>query len=196
MKDTSFSIPTSKLDRLSTCYWNEFDLETYGCWIDWCVPTRRPVTVFDAPEESLWATSPTFPSAASGLLSTAEDYMAFGQMMLRSGRYGDKRVLSRPTVEVMTTDQLTPHQKAVSGFFDGFFTARGWGFGLSVSTQRDHLSRPVGRFGWDGGFGTSWYSDPKEDLVGVITTQRAWSAPSPPTFLRDFWTLVYQAIDD
>jgi hypothetical protein len=44
--------------------------------------------------------------------------------------------------------------------------------------------------------GTSWYSDPREDMVGILLTQRAWTSPNPPEVCRDFWTLAYQAIDD
>ena len=101
-----------------------------------------------------------------------------------------------PTVDVMTTDQLTPEQKAVSGLTPGYFASHGWGFGVSVVTKRVDLSGPIGKFGWDGGLGTSWYSDPQEDMVTILLTQRAWNSPSPPNVCLDFWTLAYQAIDD
>ena len=58
------------------------------------------------------------------------------------------------------------------------------------------MASPVGKFGWDGGLGTSWCSDPKEDMVGILMTQSAWTSPNPPNVCRDFWTLAYQAIDD
>jgi CubicO group peptidase (beta-lactamase class C family) len=53
-----------------------------------------------------------------------------------------------------------------------------------------------GRFGWDGGYGTSWYSDPKENLTGILLTQRMMDSPQPPAVMTDFWTSAYQAIDD
>jgi CubicO group peptidase (beta-lactamase class C family) len=53
-----------------------------------------------------------------------------------------------------------------------------------------------GRFGRDGGYGTSWSSDPTEEMVGILMTQRLWTSPSPPGVYLDFWTLAYQAIDD
>src|SRR5437870_9258074 len=56
-----------------------------------------------------------FPSAGGGLVSTIDDYLAFGQMMLSLGKHGNERLLSRPSVEAMTSDQLTPGQKAASG---------------------------------------------------------------------------------
>ena len=115
-------------------------------------------------------------------------------MMLGGGKHRGERVLSRPSVQTMTTDQLTPAQKAVSGFFPGYFDNRGWGFGLSVVTRRDHPAQPVGTFGWDGGLGTIWRSDRREDTVTILMTQCAWASPSPPNVY--FWTLAYQAIDD
>jgi CubicO group peptidase (beta-lactamase class C family) len=72
----------------------------------------------------------------------------------------------------------------------------GWGLGVSVFTDRDDLCNVPGRFGWDGGYGTSWYSDPNENLTGILLTQRMMDSPQPPALLRDFWTCAYQAIDD
>jgi CubicO group peptidase (beta-lactamase class C family) len=96
----------------------------------------------------------------------------------------------------MTTDQITPEQKAASEFFPGFWDARGWGFGLSVITRRTQLGGNPGRFGWDGGYGTSAYMDPSEDMVAILMTQRLWDSPRGPDVAADFWTSVYQAIDD
>ena len=53
-----------------------------------------------------------------------------------------------------------------------------------------------GRFGWDGGYGTSGYCDPSEDMVAILMTQRVWDSPAPPRVYPDFWTSAYQAIDD
>jgi CubicO group peptidase (beta-lactamase class C family) len=96
----------------------------------------------------------------------------------------------------MTTDQLTPEQKAASGLVDGYFDNHGWGLGMSVVTRRFDPTEPVGKFGWDGGLGTSWYTDPSEEMVGILMTQVAWTSPDPPSVRQDFWTSAYQAIDD
>jgi CubicO group peptidase (beta-lactamase class C family) len=125
-----------------------------------------------------------------------DDYLAFGRMLLSKGRHGRDRILSRSSVEAMTTDQLTAEQKSASGLVGGYFDSHGWGFGLSMVTRRDEVAGSVGQFGWDGGLGTSWRSDPHEDLVAILMTQRAWTSPSPPDVCRDFWTATYQAIDD
>ncbi len=73
---------------------------------------------------------------------------------------------------------------------------RGWGFGVSVVTRRDDVSSVPGRYGWDGGFGTSWSSDPREQVVAILLTQRLWDSPRPPRVYLDFWTSAYQTIDD
>ena len=182
MKDTGFSVPADKLDRLASCYILN--------------PATGTLELFDGVAESQWGRPPIFPSGATGLVSTLDDYLAFGQMMLNQGRHGSERLLSRPSVEAMTTDQLTPAQKAVSSLLPvlpGFFETHGWGFGVSMVTRRDDIASVPGRFGWDGSLGTSWFCDPKEDLVGILLTQRFISSFD---LYRDFWTLAYQAIDD
>jgi CubicO group peptidase (beta-lactamase class C family) len=180
MKDTGFSVPVEKLDRFATSYWTD--------------PGTGALALFDAAEGGQWSRPPAFPSGAGGLVSTVDDFLAFGQMMLNKGRYGSERILSRPSVELMTTDQLTPEQRAAATGFLG--DNRGWGLGMAIVTRRDGVAAVPGRYGWDGGLGTSWCSDPTEELVGVLLTQSAWTSPSPPGFWLDFWTSAYQAIDD
>ena len=63
-------------------------------------------------------------------------------------------------------------------------------------TKRTEMARSIGTYGWDGGFGTSWYADPKEDLNAVLMTQQAWTSPDPPNVCRDFWTSVYASIEE
>ena len=65
----------------------------------------------------------------------------------------------------MTTDHITAAQKAASNFAPGFWDHRGWGFGLAIVTGRAELSDVPGRFGWDGGYGTSCYVDPAETIL-------------------------------
>jgi CubicO group peptidase (beta-lactamase class C family) len=182
MNDTSFSVPASKLDRLASSYWTNFATGEFD--------------VFDGVDDSRWARPPVFESGAGGLVSTVDDLLAFGQMMLKGGKHGSERILSRPSIEVMTTDHLTPEQKTASDFFPDFWNSHGWGFGVSIVTRRDDLAATPGRYGWDGGYGTSWYVDPKEELIGILMTQRVWDSPSPPSVLLDFWTSAYQAIGD
>jgi len=85
--------------------------------------------------------------------------------MLNRGTHGSVRILSRSSVETMTTDQLTREQKAQSGLLPGYFDSHGWGFGVAMVTRREDLAGSIGRFGWNGGLGTSWASDPQEELA-------------------------------
>jgi len=182
MNDTAFSVPASKLDRLPSSYWTNFETGEFE--------------VFDGVDDSRWASPPAFESGAGGLVSTVDDLLVFGQMMLNGGKYEGERILSRLSVELMTTDHISSEQKAVSGFFPGFWDNHGWGFGVSVVTRRDDLAATPGRYGWDGGYGTSWYVDPKEEMVGILLTQRVWEATGAPEVHLDFWTSAYAAIDD
>jgi len=180
MKDTGFHAPPEKHDRLATTYVR--DRET------------NKLVVFDDPVTGKFSSPPVFENAGAGLVSTADDFNAFAQMLLNGGRLGSERILSRPSVELMTSDQLTAEQKIGSELF--FADHRGWGFGVSVFTKRDHLHTVPGRFGWEGGYGTSWYSDPREQLTGILLTQRLMDSPQAPKVMADFWTAAYQAIDD
>ncbi len=182
MSETAFYVPPSKIARLATSY----------------SPNSKTgaLEVYDEAGSGHWSRPPAFPSGAGGLVSTVDDLLAFGRMLLNNGKHGNVRILSRPSVETMTSDQLTSPQKAVSGLVPGYFESHGWGLGVSVVTKRTDVAGCVGRFGWDGGLGTSWYVDPHEELVGILMTQRAWTSPVPPPVCQDFWTSAYQAIDD
>jgi len=177
MHDTAFSVPASKLDRLAACYSQD--------------PDSGALELYDGIGESQWSRPPNFPDAAGGLVSTIDDYLTFGTMLLHRGKHGGARILSRPSVETMTTNHLMPAQRAYAGWF--LEENRGWGLGVSVITTRDDIASTPGRFGWDGGLGTSWYADPREDLVGILMTQ---ILGFPSRIDLDFWTSVYQAIDD
>src|SRR6516165_6177505 len=182
MKDTGFSVPAEKINRLATSYATN--------------PQTGAFEVYDQPASGQWSRPPAFPAGASGLVSTADDFLAFSQMMLNKGKLGSVRILSRPSVELMTTDQLTPEQKATSGLTEVFFESRGWGFGVSIVTRRTDLAASIGMYGWDGGLGTSWRADPTENLTGILLTQCMWPSPSGPDVFLDFWAALYQSIDD
>jgi CubicO group peptidase (beta-lactamase class C family) len=178
MHDTAFSAPAATLDRLATCYQTD--------------AARGGLAVFDEPRSGHWARPPVFPHE---LISTVDDYLAFGQMMLNQGQYRGERILSRHSVDTMTNDQLTEAQKADPGARFILGDNRGWGFGLSMVTRRDDIAAVPGRFGWDGGYGTSWASDRTEELVAIFMTQRLWDSPTPQATYRDFWTSTYLAIE-
>jgi CubicO group peptidase (beta-lactamase class C family) len=181
MRDTGFGVPAAKLGRLATCYRTD--------------PATGRVAVHDEAGD-LFARLRVFESGAGGLVSTADDLLAFGVMMLNQGAYGRERILSRPSVELMTIDHLTAAQKAASPFFPRFWDACGWGLGQGIITRRHEVGRGPGCFGWDGAFGTSWWVDPNEDLIGIVLTQRLPDSLALPAVILDFWTSVYQSLDD
>ena len=182
MRDTGFFVPEGKIDRLPTCYGTD-------------LLTGRLV-VLDEGRDGKVARAPDFEAGAGGLVSTIDDMAAFGEMMRNEGSCGGERVLSRRSVELMTMDHLTSGQKAASPFFANFWDDHGWGLGLGVITGRNDLSGVPGRFGWDGAFGTSWWVDPKEDLIGILMTQRRPDMLGSAALTLDFWTSAYQLIDD
>jgi CubicO group peptidase (beta-lactamase class C family) len=182
MKDTGFSVGGESIGRLATAY--ERDNAATG----------EPV-VEDGPD-GRWSRPPAFESGGGGLVSTAEDYLAFASALLAGGTHHGERVLSRPSVTLMTSDHLSPAQKAVSGFWPGYFDTMGWGFGMSVRTRRTHLGPSVGSYGWPGFYGTAWYNDPAEEMTTIFIMQRAHAGDQRLPMWLDFWTAVYQAIDD
>jgi CubicO group peptidase (beta-lactamase class C family) len=92
-------------------------------------------------------------------------------MLMNGGVHRGQRLVSAASVREMTRDQLTPSQKAVSSFFPGFFATNGWGYGVGVTTAPDAISEQPGRYGWDGGFGSTWFNDPSRHLVAIAMTQ-------------------------
>jgi CubicO group peptidase (beta-lactamase class C family) len=112
------------------------------------------------PPDGQWSRPPLFPDGAGGLVSTADDLVAFGRMLLTGGG----SVLSPATVTEMTRDQLTPTQRANAWPGFSFLDDRGWGYGLSVL--------PDGSYGWEGGLGTTWMNV-SQQLTVVVLTQRA-----------------------
>jgi len=182
MNDTGFDVIWDRIGRLATSY-----------VID---PDSGAAEIYDEPAGGQWSRLPSFPSGGGGLVSTVDDFLAFADMLRGKGVSRGERILSRPSVEFMTSDQLTPEQKAASGLVPGFFRVHGWGFGVAVVTERTEVAKSVGTYGWDGGMGTSWYNDPAEDLTMILMTQQAWTSPIPPRLFQDFWTATYQAIAD
>jgi CubicO group peptidase (beta-lactamase class C family) len=182
MKDTAFSVDAESIGRLATAYARD-NAAAGGPPVD------------DAPG-GRWSRPPVFESGGGGLVSTAGDYLAFASALLAGGARHGERVLSRPAVTLMTSDHLTPAQKAVSGFWPGYFDAMGWGFGMSVRTRRTQLGPSVGSYGWSGFYGTAWYNDPAEDMTTIVLMQRAHMGDQRLPMWHDFWTAVYQAIDD
>jgi CubicO group peptidase (beta-lactamase class C family) len=122
--------------------------------------------VFDGPDGQ-WSRPPAFPDGGGGLVSSVDDVLSFGRMLLDGGA----GVLAPETVAEMTRDQLTPAQRDAVWPGFSFLDGRGWGYGLSVLDD--------GSYSWDGGFGTAWSNVPAQDLCVVVLTQRFVGASGP-----------------
>ena len=142
MDDTAFY--ANDTSRLATAYEN----------------VNGELTVRDRPDGQ-WSRPPRFPDGAAGLVSTAEDLLRFGRMLLLPG---GNPVLTAGTVAEMTSDQLTPAQLARVWPGFSFLGDRGWGYGVSVTEWG---------YGWESGSGTAWANVPDQDLTVVVLTQRA-----------------------
>jgi CubicO group peptidase (beta-lactamase class C family) len=185
MVDTGFFLPPAKMSRLCVAY--SFD-----------TATGKKIIADRPDDKSRFASPPKVPSGAGGLVSTGDDYLKFGRMLLGNGRLGDTRILSRKAVELMTTDFLTPEQRKMRFFTDAtFWSGQGYGLGVSVTDNIARRGEPasVGQYGWNGAYGTLWLNDPKEDMTAILMIQTAFGETAP-RIQRDFRTLVYQSFDD
>lgn len=188
MKDTGFWVPGDQMHRLPPLYAPD--------------PATGEFHVWDEAEGGRHSKPPAFAGGGGGLNSTADDYHAYFRMLLNHGVHQGERILSKPAVELMTTNRLTAEQQvarealARDNVHISFGQGQhgGWGLGMAVRTYRGDYA-PVGQFGWDGGSGTSTYADPVNDVVGVLLTQVGATVPSATQLMLDFWTTLYQAID-
>lgn len=123
-------------------------------------------------------TMPAFPNAGGGLMSTADDYLAFARMLLAEGEFDGTRVISPESVRAMRDDRLTEPQKRHRFLGAPFWVGRGFGLNLSVVTD-PAKSQPLfgpggtGTFSWPGAYGTWWQADPAADLILLYLIQNA-----------------------
>ena len=154
MKDTGFSMPPEHVGRLPSYYMTD--------------PENGTLELQAVSTPSDWTRPPAFPSGAAGLLSTVDDYLAFSRLLLNKGVHNGERLLSEESVMAMTSNRLTQDQMAAG---DPLLGGHGWGYGMAVVTAPDEVSPIPGRYGWDGGYGTSWFNHPERNLVAVAMTQ-------------------------
>jgi CubicO group peptidase (beta-lactamase class C family) len=182
MVDSFFWVPPAKMDRFGPAYTPD--------------PKTGSRIVVDHPLTSRWIDPASFPSGGAGLISTADDYLKFAEVILGRGRSGDVRLLSPAAYNLMVTDHLTPAERATPFLGLPFWKAMGFGLGLSMAdnpAQQDGLGSP-GRLGWPGAYGTWWVADPAEDMIALMMVQLFMGAGG---YLRtDCETAIYQAIED
>ena len=144
MRDTGFSVSADQRNRFTTAYAPD--------------PESDVLKVIDGVEDSYWSAPPAFPNAAGWLVSTIDDFWAFVSMLLADGTFNGERILTQRSVELMTTDHLTPEQRGRRHAVPGRPRRLGLRHG---GAGRQHSGGPghPGGFGWDGGTGTTWRSD-------------------------------------
>lgn len=150
MVDTGFFVPAEKRGRIATLYHINEGMK---------------------PEARMYPTEkPAFESGGGGLFSTVRDYSRFAQMLLHGGTLEGERILGRKTIDLISTDHLTPAQQATHSWD----TQRGYGYGLGVRVMTNpevaDINGSVGEWGWDGAFGNWFCVDPRERLTCVYLT--------------------------
>ena len=180
MKDTGFYVPKEKWDRFATLYAGDKDGKMVA-----------------SPPDGSYAAQPTMPSGGGGLVSTAQDYMRFAQMLLNRGELDGVRILSPASVALMTSNHLAP-QLMTGEFFIGSETIRpglGYGYDYAVFTDPHEADEIVGKdtFYWLGAADTWFWVDPTNDLIFVGMTQRMFG-PGQPNVEQLSRPVVYQAL--
>ena len=179
MMDSSFWLPASKTPRLA----QPLPVDP---------ASGQKISVLDVSSE------PLNDSGGAGALSTATDYLRFGQMLLNGCELDGSRVMSRPTIKLMTSDHLGTRIAAPLQPGELLLGTPGYTFGLGFAVRQGDgvagVPGSAGEFMWAGYAGTYFWVDPKEEIVGVYMTQ----APSPirAYYRRMFKSLVYQALVD
>jgi CubicO group peptidase (beta-lactamase class C family) len=167
MDSTGFGAPERARDRLGP---------------HWTPPDQDGGRAVYDPVDGQWARPPAFPDGGDGLVSTVDDLAAFAEMLCAGGRApSGAQVLAEGTIHAMTTDQVGPVDDEGGG----------WGFGIGVRRADEPAGRHAGSYGWDGGLGSSWWTDPVTGTSAILLTNQMWSSPEPPALFRDFWAAAF-----
>ena len=184
MVDTGFYAPPGEADRLAACY----------------TLTPQGVALSDDPTKSRYLSAPSFVSGGGGLVSTAQDYLRFCRMVLNGGELDRRRYVSPKTIQLMGMNHL-PGGQQLSTLSRSLFSEAayaGIGFGLGFSTTIDPaatlIPATLGDLSWGGMASTSFWIDPKEDLIAILMTQLIPSSAYP--IRRQLRTLVYSAFTE
>jgi CubicO group peptidase (beta-lactamase class C family) len=177
MIDTGFFAPLEKLGRLSIGYARDGE---------------GRLLVHDDAQTGFWTRMPVFPSGGGGLVTTLDDYLAFAKMLLNKGLAERERILSEDSVRRMTYNHLSAEQLRTLDPSIDLLRGQGFGLGVSIALESQENRRLPGSFSWPGGYGTTWFADPREDLIALFMTQ-VWldsQTESGPAFEDAVYTAV------
>jgi CubicO group peptidase (beta-lactamase class C family) len=190
MTDTAFYVPAGKMARFTSMYAPSEVAALFGGADGDGTST---LTLIDRPD-GWYAAPPALPDGAAGLVSTIDDMEAFAAMLAADGG----GLLSAESVAQMLRDRTTARDRAENPWFFGQHL--GWGLTMSVPAAGvDPRTVPVPDgmprgYGWEGGSGTAWRTDPATGLTSILLTQRMLTSPEPPEVARDFWSSAYAAL--
>ncbi|HEY1741309.1 MAG TPA: serine hydrolase domain-containing protein, partial [Acidimicrobiia bacterium] len=173
MIDTSFVIDPSRRSRFTTAYSPD--------------PSSGALSVLD-PADGSWWDEPALANGAGWLLSTIDDFWAFVSMLVNGGIARGERVLSKAAVARMTMDHLHGSQHDDARLFVG--PGASWGYGMAVPEAGESGGSVRAGYGWDGGTGTTWRTDPATGVTAILFTQRAMTSPEPPATFTDFYAAL------
>ena len=177
MTDTAFWVPPEKVSRFAAMYG----------------PDEQGALKLLDPPQGEYVNPQRFCSGGGGLVSTVQDYLRFAQCLLDKGTANGQRLVSRKTIELMTTNHLP--ECALPTFWEA-----GCGFGLGVKVRMSlgeaSILGSVGEYGWSGMASTHYWADPKEELIGLFMPQYVPTPEFDYPLHPQFRVLTYQAIDD
>ncbi|WP_338427167.1 serine hydrolase domain-containing protein [Sphingopyxis kveilinensis] len=185
MVDTGFKVPAEQQHRLADAY---------------AFHPKEKMQGFDEGARSRWAKERSFHSGGGGLASTLQDYHRFCLMLLGGGKLGDTRIISRKTLDLMTSNHLpgggdlTQHSVGLFSEDENAGVGFGLGFAVTLDPARAGIPGSVGDFYWGGMFSTGFFVDPVEEICMVFMTQLMPSSTYPVR--REVKTLIHAAIDD
>ncbi|MGY1830047.1 serine hydrolase domain-containing protein [Geodermatophilus sp. SYSU D01180] len=162
MTDTGFGVPAPARGRFGP---------------HWTPPDEHGERQVHDPADGQWASPPPFPDGGDGLVSTVDDLAVLARVLLAGG----EPVLREPTVRAMLTEQAGPVDDEGGG----------WGLGLGVRRTDEPGGRHAGSFGWDGGLGSTWWTDPVTGTTAVLLANQMWSSPAPPAVFEAFRAVAF-----
>ena len=187
MKDTSFSVPGSKMDRFASCYMPK---------------PGGGLKIQDDAGKSTYAEPPKLESGGGGLVSTMHDYARFCRMMLGGGTLDGVQILSPKTVamfgiNLLPDNKLLADLSAAATFTEAGYNGIGFsiGCGVTMDLAQTRIPGTPGEYFWGGAASTAFWIDPKEDLTVVFMTQ-VMGTDARLTLRRDLRTLVYSAMTE